>query len=711
MQDGGPVYKITATKFTNDMKSYPALSPLVRGKLLSQCETSEDLPTNKSQTQQKRSYQISRPRERWTEEERAKFLEGLRIYGRGHWRKIGEFVGTKTAVQIRSHAQKVMGKLKAQELDQQQTGWTSNTTTTMLLGTGGSIGQGCHGSNADSMGDAMTRAITTSVREGMLAGIQLQGQRGSGSSEGEGSEGGSSGAGSNRRVLETVASAAGAAAAAAANAVLMAAGEDVANVIRKMAAMGKLPHLLDPFRRQPSGLQPAWARQAVAINATQPDAQPQQEALDSKNPSGPRILTDNRVEGGSGKGGSGEGGSAGNGGSNDSPTGRDQTKEPKRLDLPEQQERQQFLSQPVLFSLNAKEANVGAGTEPVQRPQSQPFQVLKPQVRQAQFLTSNLRHCSSGLGSKLGSSGALSIGLQPTARNFAQQEHQQSLSPEVHLAPPSKPTTPLGLDSCYLSALSHASNPSLASLLVPNISGTAPFSSLLDPMDSISGRNLSFQRVPTSAGPSMITADALLAAHQAVGPSLGFDLGGSLGAGGDILNPLLLQSPFNPQSWLATRAAADPMLQAQYNLPSLHLQRLDTPNLQSHHLLPNWQQMSEVPLLGPPQGLHFPCQQHQYQQQLQFSVPQLPQGAEAVPVPNVQPLPFSLADALSHQGLTLEQTLQLNQVTNALNLAQSLAGQLAASLQDPHLNDVQRMWSPLTGKTRRRVSVSVSGFM
>ncbi len=38
-------------------------------------------------------------------------MEALRLYGRG-WRQIEEFVGTKSAVQIRSHAQKWFSKVE-----------------------------------------------------------------------------------------------------------------------------------------------------------------------------------------------------------------------------------------------------------------------------------------------------------------------------------------------------------------------------------------------------------------------------------------------------------------------------------------------------------------------------------------------------------------------------------------------------------------------
>ncbi|KAI5423675.1 hypothetical protein KIW84_030047 [Lathyrus oleraceus] len=63
----------------------------------------------------RKPYTITKQRERWTEDEHNRFLEALKLYGRA-WQRIEEHIGTKTAVQIRSHAQKFFSKLEKEAI-------------------------------------------------------------------------------------------------------------------------------------------------------------------------------------------------------------------------------------------------------------------------------------------------------------------------------------------------------------------------------------------------------------------------------------------------------------------------------------------------------------------------------------------------------------------------------------------------------------------
>ncbi|CAJ1950573.1 unnamed protein product [Sphenostylis stenocarpa] len=82
----------TVFRVTNNERRYSLYPLLVR----------EDL-------KQRKPYTITKQRERWTEEEHNRFLEALKLHGRA-WQRIEEHIGTKTAVQIRSHAQKFFTK-------------------------------------------------------------------------------------------------------------------------------------------------------------------------------------------------------------------------------------------------------------------------------------------------------------------------------------------------------------------------------------------------------------------------------------------------------------------------------------------------------------------------------------------------------------------------------------------------------------------------
>ncbi|XP_020678873.1 protein REVEILLE 8-like isoform X3 [Dendrobium catenatum] len=80
-------------------------------------ETSSEDPNKKI----RKPYTITKSRESWTEQEHDKFLEALQLYAfvlavsfrfDRDWKKIEAFVGSKTVIQIRSHAQKYFLKVQ-----------------------------------------------------------------------------------------------------------------------------------------------------------------------------------------------------------------------------------------------------------------------------------------------------------------------------------------------------------------------------------------------------------------------------------------------------------------------------------------------------------------------------------------------------------------------------------------------------------------------
>lgn len=46
---------------------------------------------------------------RWTNDEHARFLQALDMFGK-NWKRVEEYIGTRTSIQARSHAQKYFGK-------------------------------------------------------------------------------------------------------------------------------------------------------------------------------------------------------------------------------------------------------------------------------------------------------------------------------------------------------------------------------------------------------------------------------------------------------------------------------------------------------------------------------------------------------------------------------------------------------------------------
>jgi len=76
---------------------------------LSMAAANSSTPTDGKKV--RKPYTITKSRESWTDEEHDKFLEALQLFDRD-WKKIEDFVGSKTVIQIRSHAQKYFLKVQ-----------------------------------------------------------------------------------------------------------------------------------------------------------------------------------------------------------------------------------------------------------------------------------------------------------------------------------------------------------------------------------------------------------------------------------------------------------------------------------------------------------------------------------------------------------------------------------------------------------------------
>ncbi|XP_004308049.1 PREDICTED: protein REVEILLE 6-like [Fragaria vesca subsp. vesca] len=93
-----------------DEMALPGLGPFATAATTTAVSTTTSSAEDLSKKIRK-PYTITKSRESWTEPEHDKFLEALQLFDRD-WKKIEAFIGSKTVIQIRSHAQKYFLKVQ-----------------------------------------------------------------------------------------------------------------------------------------------------------------------------------------------------------------------------------------------------------------------------------------------------------------------------------------------------------------------------------------------------------------------------------------------------------------------------------------------------------------------------------------------------------------------------------------------------------------------
>ncbi|KAG6777277.1 hypothetical protein POTOM_017094 [Populus tomentosa] len=93
------------------MAALPGLSPFPTTTTPPTTTTTSSSTSEDPSKKIRKPYTITKSRESWSEPEHDKFLEALQLFDRD-WKKIGAFIGSKTIIQIRSHAQKYFLKVQ-----------------------------------------------------------------------------------------------------------------------------------------------------------------------------------------------------------------------------------------------------------------------------------------------------------------------------------------------------------------------------------------------------------------------------------------------------------------------------------------------------------------------------------------------------------------------------------------------------------------------